>query len=33
MRSSWWSDMKQGKDGYPKKDKDGDFFIQGGDSY
>ena len=25
--------MKQGKDGYPKKNKDGDFLIGGGDSH
>jgi hypothetical protein len=31
LKDNYWSGMKQGKDGYPKKNKDGVFLIAGGD--
>ncbi len=31
LNPNYWSGIQQGKDGYPKKDKDEDFLIQGGE--
>ena len=33
LRPNDWSGIQQGKDGYPNKDKYGDYLIQGGDRY
>ena len=33
LNPDYWSGIQQGKDGYPKKDKLGNYLIAGGDSH
>ena len=33
LNGVWWTGMKQGTDGYPVKDQDGDYHVAGGQDH